>query len=264
MKRLIVSSALALLLTASLAQGLNRPESVAFDPGSGFFFVSNTGDGSIVKTTDLKNYSYLAQNKGKVRGLFVNGRKLYAASDVGLLVFDLDGMTLTKTVPVPGSSFLNDVTADGRGRVYLMDNQEDKIFEYDPVKNRVAVFTHKGIQAPNGIWYDAKQDRLLVVSLRPNSPLQAISLPGGVITTLKATSHGSLDGLGRDDFGNIYYSSWQTSSIYRLKDLNSEPERVVSGLSGPADFYVWQHQGEVYLLIPELTGSKLKVVEVTP
>lgn len=264
MKHLALITILAAVWISLAAQGLNRPESVAFDPGSGYFFVSNTGNGSIVMTKDLKTYSYLTQNKGRVRGLFISGRNLYAASDKGLLVFDLDGQTLLQTVPVPGSSFLNDVVADGEGNIYITDNQAHKIFKYVPDSGVVSTSVGKGIQGPNGIIYDAKKNRLLFVSLRPKSPIQAISLPGGAVTTFKATQNGNLDGLGMDKAGNMYFSSWETSSVYRLKDQNSAPVRIVKNLSGPADFFVFEYEGTLSLLIPELTGSRLKVVEVTP
>lgn len=262
MKMTLLTLLTAILSFAAAAQGLNRPESVAFDSATGYFYVSNTGDGSIVMTKDLKTYAYLTQNKGKVRGLFAAGRKLYAASDKGLLVFDLDQNTLLRTVPVPGSSFLNDVVADGGGNVYITDNQVHKVYKYDPRDHSVSTFVGKGIQSPNGIYFDKGQNRLLVVSLRPNSPIQAISLPDGTVSTYKSTGNGNLDGLGRDKAGNLYYSSWQTSAIYRLRNKDSAPEKVVSGLSGPADFYVFEHAGLTYLLIPELTGSRLKVVEL--
>ncbi len=264
MKVSILAILAALIWTGLSAQSLNRPESVAFDPQTGYFYVSNTGNGSIIRTKDLETYSYFTQGKGAVRGLIVSGRRLYAASDKGLLVFDLDRDALLKTHPVAGSTFLNDVAADADGNAYITDSKAHKVFKYDSRQGAVSPFVESGIQSPNGILYDAANKRLLLVSLRPNSPIQAISLPEGNVSTFKSTSNGNLDGLGMDKAGNLYFSSWQTSSIYRLKDAKSSPVKVLGGLSGPADFFVFEYGGGVHLLIPQLTGSSLRVAEIKP
>ncbi len=264
MKRVIILSLLLAALLSLAAQTLNRPESVTYDHKTKQYFVSNTGNGTILKSSDLKTYSILAKDLGSVRGLYIVGRTLFGASDKGLVLYNVDDGTHLKTVSVPGSVFLNDVTADKDGNVYITDHKAHKIFRYDSSKGTISTFISKGIQSPNGIIYDANKNRLLLVSLRPNSPIQAIALPSGELSTFKSTSTGNLDGFGKDKAGNLYWSSWQTSSIYRLKDQNSSPEQIITNLSGPADFYVLQIGDSVKLVIPQMTASTIVVKDVTP
>jgi sugar lactone lactonase YvrE len=246
------------------AQKLDRPESIAYDASTGYYYISNTGNGTILKSKDLSAYSLLAKGLGSVRGLYIVGRTLYGASDKGLLLYDLDTGAQIKAVAVPGSSFLNDVTADNDGNVYITDHKAHKIFRYNGTDGKVSTFVGKGIQSPNGIVFDARKNRLLFVSLRSNSPIQAIALPGGELSTFKSTATGNLDGFGIDKVGNLYWSSWQTSSIYRLKDQNSSPEQIVKSLSGPADFYLLQNGDSVKLIIPQMTASSIAIREYTP
>lgn len=258
----ILSLIVTLFCVNLMAGGLNRPESVTYDFRTDTYYVSNTGDGSIIASPDLKTWSTVLKDKGAVRGLFINKRTLYAASEKGLLVYDLDSNSLLKTVPIPGSVFLNDVTIDGQGNVYITDNKASKIFKYSPASGTVSTFLSRGIQNPNGIIFDASNNRLLLVSLRPNSPIQEISLPEGKLSIYKSTDKGNLDGLGMDSTGQIYFSSWQSNAIYRLKDQNSEPVLMWGGLSGAADFFTWISGGKLWLLIPEMTANRILTREV--
>ncbi|MDD2331575.1 MAG: SMP-30/gluconolactonase/LRE family protein [Candidatus Cloacimonetes bacterium] len=218
------------------AQKLNGPESICYDSISKTYYISNTGDGSIVQSPDLKSYSYLGTGMGAVRGLHIRDRKLYAATQKGLAVFDLKTGKRELLLDVPGSQFLNDVVSDNSGNIYLTDHVAHKIFHYDPQTKKLKTLIEKGISSPNGIVFDKANQRLLFVSLRANSPIQSISLPEGKLGNYKSTNLGSLDGLGLDSKGNLYVSSWKTSSIYRIPNSASKPEQLITGLSGPADF----------------------------
>lgn len=264
MKHYMFALLILLLIAPLAAESLNQPESVTYDPQTATYYVSNKGNGMILKSTDLKSFTAVVKNLGSVRGLFVSGRTLYGASDKGLVIYDLNEGKHLKNVPVPGSTFLNDLTADKDGKIYITDHKAHKIFRYDGASGKMSTFIGKGLQSPNGIIYDARKNRLLLVSLRSNSPIQAIALPGGELSTFKATGTSNLDGFAQDKAGNLYWSSWQTSSIYRLKDQNSSPEQVVKSLTGPADFYLLQNGDIVKLIIPQMTANSIAIREITP
>lgn len=245
--RTILSLLVTIICVSLSAAGLKRPESVCYDFQTETYYVSNTGDGSIIASKDLKTYAPIVQGKGAVRGLYIYKRTLYAASEQGLLVYELETDKLVRTVPIYGSVFLNDVTVDSVGNVYITDSKASKIFKYQPSNQEVSTFLGKGIQNPNGIIYDSAKNRLLLVSLRPNSPIQEITLPEGKLSLYKSTNLGNLDGLGMAPDGELYFSSWQSGAIYRLKDRNSEPKLIWSGLSGAADFFTWCSGDKIWL-----------------
>ena len=72
-------------------------------------------------------------------------------------------------------------------------------------------FVGSGITAPNGLFYDGEQERLLLVSFRGHSPVQAIALADSTVSTVITTDFDNLDGIARDNQGRFYISSWGTS-----------------------------------------------------
>ncbi|HNX37874.1 MAG TPA: hypothetical protein PL124_04405 [Candidatus Cloacimonadota bacterium] len=271
MKSLYLSLIFGVIVLSLAGQGLSKPESVTYDYATGIYYVSNTGDGSIVQSTDLVNYSFFAQDLGSVRGLYISGKYLYAASNLGLVLFNLSKGERIKTIGVPGSIFLNDVTGDNSGNIYVTDNKANRIFKYESGSGKISTFIKSGIQNPNGIVYDKRYDRLLLVSLKANSPVQTISLPDGVVGTYKSTPHSSLDGLALKPNGVIYYSSWGTGSIHKLRNNKDAPEVLVKGLSGPADFFLQENtvtdsQGnkikKYKLIIPQMTSNSIKIKDL--
>lgn len=241
MKSIMLIVLLVILSIPVWGQTLNNPESVVIsyhdDGMPSRLYISNSGNGQILKTSfSLSTYTVFASGLGSVRGLCITNNILYAASDLGLARYDLITELSIGTVEIPGSVFLNDVVADSSGNIYISDTQAHKIFKYNVAEGIVSTLVNAGIQNPNGMVFDAKNNRILLVSFRANSPIQSIQLPDGSVSTILNTSIGNLDGIGFDDNGVIYFSSWETNSIYRLTSLTANPIPIWTGLSGPADF----------------------------
>lgn len=239
MKQIILTILIAFLAYPAFCQTLSSPESIEYDYSTNYRFISNAGNGSILRDHGDGQYQYFYQGLGGVRGLHIHENMLYAASNLGLAIFNLQTDQHVTNVSIPGAVFLNDVVADSSGNIYISDNQAHKIFKYDIDTGMVSTFVNSGIQSPNGMAFDAPNNRILLVSFRANSPLQAIQLPAGEISILMTTTIGNMDGIGIDANGTIFFSSWQTNSIYRLASLASIPVQVWTGLSGPADFYLY-------------------------
>lgn len=247
MKRIyLIALAISLALCLS-AQTLNNPESIVKDNFYPYYcYVSNAGTGQILRTQNLIQFTEYASGLGSVRGLIIHNRTLYAASAMGLAVFDLVANQHLSTISIPGSMFLNDVVADSSGNIYISDTQAHKIFMYRSQSGTVSAFITTGIQNPNGMTYDYIHNRILLVSFRANSPIQSISLPDGQISTYCDTNLGNLDGIGIDSNGAIYFSSWETNCIYILMHPTSKPIPVFRGLNGPADFSFYYHNNGGY------------------
>jgi hypothetical protein len=118
------------------AAGFEGPESVVYDPGSNSLFVSNMNiDDPAAGPMEQDGNGYISQIdlEGRVisqhwldglnapKGIDVLSGRLFAA-DVGELVeVDIATGEVVSRYPAPDSGLLNDVAADGQGRVWVSD-----------------------------------------------------------------------------------------------------------------------------------------------
>jgi hypothetical protein len=272
MKFILPFLALTIMLSPLCGQTLHNPESIAIDSYYPYTkYISNAGNGQILSTTNLTTYTVFAEGLGSVRGLCIKDRVLYAATAQGLAIYSLNTLQLLALVPVPGSVFLNDVVADDSGNIYISDSQAHTIFRYNIATSSVTPFVTSDIQSPNGMVFDSKHNRILLVSYRENSPLQSILLSGGEVKTLLPTNLGYLDGIGIDTNGAIYFSSWQTNTIYRIMSLTARPYPVYRNLDGPADFAFYSTRSSSYsgwttyqnkIYIPNFNSNSIAVNEL--
>jgi len=137
---------------------LKVPESVLYDGVDHILFFSNIGgapdgkngkgsigklglDGKIIK---LEWVSGLNGPKGL--GKFNN--TLYAADVDELVVIDIPSSKVTKRIPVEGAQFLNDVTVDSKGVVYVSDTKTGKVHRVEDGK--VSTYA-EDIKGANGV-----------------------------------------------------------------------------------------------------------------
>src|SRR5689334_894465 len=138
MKRLIASTIFA-AAAVSVAQagelwratGFEQPESALVDSAHNRIVVSNiVGNPG---AADGNGYLSLLSMDGKViarhwvdgmdapKGMAISGGRLYAADITKVRVVDLASGKLVETIDVPGAVFLNDMTQDSAGKVYVSD-----------------------------------------------------------------------------------------------------------------------------------------------
>jgi hypothetical protein len=158
---------------------------------------------------------------------------------------------------------LNDLTADSSGYLYITDVGAGKIF-------RVRISDHSyttivsGITKPNGILFDAQNNRVLFCQFVPNAPIKEIDLDDDLfVTTVLSTSFANFDGLAIDGNGYIYVSCWGTNSVYRYDNAFSLPaELVSSGHNGPAD--IFYNLVDNILAIPNYYSHHVDFIPITP
>lgn len=137
---------------------LKTPESVLYYAKGGFLFVSNIdgnpsekdGKGSIGKvgldgkiiTTDWVT----GLNAPKGLGLF--GNLLYVADLTEVVVIDINMAQIIKHIPVKDAVFLNDITIDSKGTVFVSDSKENKVHK---IENGVASTYLENIKNANGV-----------------------------------------------------------------------------------------------------------------
>lgn len=134
------------------------PESVLYDAKDKLLYVSNMdpasgdkgGKGSIGKLgldgkiISLDWVTGLTSPKGM--GLYKN--ELYAAELTTVVVIDINKAQIIRRIPVEGAVFLNDISVDRNGVVYVSDSKTMKIHK---IENGKVSTLLQNMQGPNGV-----------------------------------------------------------------------------------------------------------------
>lgn len=138
---------------------LKTPESVLFDPAGRVLYVSNI-DGREPWTKDGAGSIGKVALDGKViaaewvkgleapKGMALFKGRLHVADIDRMVVIDTAQGVISRTIPVPGAQWLNDVTVDGNGVVYVSDMKALKIYALRDGKPSVFL---EGFKRPNGV-----------------------------------------------------------------------------------------------------------------
>ncbi|MER9682968.1 SMP-30/gluconolactonase/LRE family protein [Mesorhizobium sp. M0184] len=261
MKSLFTSILLALVgITAAPAVqaaelwrtgGLEQPESALFDAAGQRVIVSNIvgnpgeadGNGylSILSMDGKLVTQHWTDGMDAPKGMAIVGGKLYVADLTHVRVVDLASGKLTSTIDVPNAVFLNDMTADASGKIYVTDMLADTIYRID--RDRPELFVRDAaLASPNGIFADG--GRLIVASWGKGiKPDFSTAEPGGLLSVDLATKavsplpgaekFANLDGVVAIG-GSIYATAYMTGTLYRYK-AGGTPQAVATFKPGSAD-----------------------------
>jgi len=247
---------------------LNRPESMEYDFHSDCYFVSNWGDGNIVKIDNSSQQSIFHAGFTRLAGLYKYGNTLYVASSldplIGVCGLNVGTGEVVVEIPIPGTGLLNDITSDTSGNLYVTDFYDSKIYKIRMSDYAVSLFVDSHLGNPNGIVFDMPHNRLLTACQSdPGRPIKAISLQDSSVTVLVYTYLSGVDGLAFDNDNRLYFSSWETNSVYRYDpEYTDEPELVSDGYSGPADIFI--NRLSNMLCIPDFYNDIVAFVEIIP
>ncbi len=287
MKTIITSVFLATISITPAAQagevwrasGFQQPESALFDVANNRIIVSNiVGNPG---EADGNGYLSLLSPDGKTitqhwtdgmdapKGSAISGGKLYVADITKVRIVDLASGKLVSTIDVPGAVFLNDVTSDASGKVYVTDMLADAIYGIDGDRADLFVRDAK-LAAPNGIF--AQGGRLIVASwgkgIKPDfstaepGGLLSVDLASKAITPLPgAQNFADLDGVVAIG-DSIYATAYMTGTLYRYR-VGGTPEAIAQFKPGSADigtdgeriFVPLMNEGEIAALNFDATSQ---------
>ncbi|PWJ90532.1 hypothetical protein C8D77_105428, partial [Mesorhizobium loti] len=172
------------------ATGLEQPESALFDAANNRIIVSNIsgnpgdadGNGYLsVLSLDGKTVTrHWTDGMDAPKGMAISGGKLYVADITKVRIVDLASGKLVASIAVPNAVFLNDMTSDQSGKVYVTDMLADTIYRIDG--DRPELFVKDAILAsPNGVFADG--NRLIVASWGKGiKPDFSTAEPGGLLS----------------------------------------------------------------------------------
>jgi sugar lactone lactonase YvrE len=240
-KAIMAVASVALIIISPPPAGaqdlLNYPESVVFDTLNNRYLVSNWFTGNLVEIDEEGRQNNFLTGQRCFAGVCIVDSNVYVAcKSLGVRGFNLFTGDMIMDLQVPGTSLLNDIAADTSGNLYLSDPQVHKIIKVRISDQEVSTFVEDGILVPNGMIHDAQNNRMILVSARNNSPIQAIDLADSSVSVIRYTSYDILDGITRDSEGYYYVSSWGTSSVYRFdQDFEGTPVIISTHEEQPAD-----------------------------
>jgi sugar lactone lactonase YvrE len=256
----LLSSLLIFTASAAVFAQFNAPESVIYDSTEQRYLVSNAGGGTLAQISHSGAVTTWVSGLNGPKGMAILNGILYVSCVNRVRGFALEDGSDAMNLQIPGASFLNDLTEDGI-YLYVSDTQANRIIRVDPSDTSFTVLVASGLASPNGLLHDAENNRLLLCSFRINSPIQAIDLTSGTVSTVRTTTLSDLDGLTRDQYGYYYLSSWGTNSIYRFDPaFANNPELISSGHNGPAD--IFYNQFTDTLAVPNMNSNTLSFLNL--
>lgn len=247
---------------------LDNPESVVYDSLYNRYLVSNCGNGKIIQIDSTGHQSYFNTELTYTLGLHIVGDTLYVSSNgvnySGVVGFSLSTGDIVFYVNIPEKQLLNDITSDNDGNLYVTDCDGNKVYRVNINTMTYSAFVSSGLGYPNGILYDAPNDRLLVLNcLLGGYPIKAINLPDSSVSTVVNTGKNSIDGITIDNDGNYYFSSWATDETYRYdQTFTNPPEVISSGHNDPADIFFDRINN--VLVVPNYSSNSVDFIQVTP
>jgi hypothetical protein len=223
------------LTSGSEAQSFSGPESVEYDPINNRYIVSNTSSGNLQSVIPGNSPTLFTANVSSPYGLVVVDSTVYVNDNGKVLGFNLVSGLQTFTSNVNGS-FLNGICADTSGHLYTTDFSAKRIYKVNIADGSFNVFVNATTKTPNGILFDAANNRLIYCTWGSGVQIKAVSLVDSSQTVLKTTTLSNDDGIAMDGQGRIYISVWGTQSIYMLDSaFVNAPVQVITGLNNPAD-----------------------------
>ena len=228
MKKIIGSLALVIVVFVSVSAQkatvqklwatdtiLKVPESVLVDDKENCIWVSNIdgasngkdGKGSISKLSKTGTPINLEWITGlnAPKGMAKYKQELYVADLTELVVIDIKKATIVKRVPIEGSVFLNDVTVNSKGAVFISDSRTGKVHRYE---NNTTTIEVENLQGPNGLL--SIEDQLLILD---RGSLLSVT-PGGAISKIMDGMDPSTDGIEKVAPNQYLVSCWNGIVYY--------------------------------------------------
>jgi gluconolactonase len=249
--------------------GLKSPESVVQDK-DGIIYISEIGefgkdgDGQISKVDKKGNVTVFAKGMDDPKGITLMNGKLYVADKMRVLEVNPDGtwQVYGAQMAFPSTPvFLNDIEADKLGNLYVSDSgnlkEGGQIFKIakNGVISVVVDSQNPDIKAPNGLWFEGRNN-LLSVDFETGI-LYRVNINDGKTTKI-AEGFGGGDGIVKTKSGKVYISDWKNGVINVL--AGGKARLISSGLTSSADIALSQN-GQ-YLLVPLMKKGELEFVSI--
>lgn len=210
---------------------LHVPESVLYHHGENILYVSQIGNnpnankdgkGSIAKLSPdgkiLDSAWVTGLNAPKGMGRY--GNLLYVADATEVAVIDMKKAAIAYRIPIDSAVFLNDITIDKQGNVYVSDSRRNKVhvirrkqasLYLDDVNNA------NGLLAADGVLYVLSAGRLLEV----NEDKKITVIATGMEKSTDGLVQISENGFIITSWAGVIYSVKKDGTVKQLEDYRS-------------------------------------------
>ncbi|HKH91194.1 MAG TPA: hypothetical protein VKA54_05275 [Gemmatimonadaceae bacterium] len=233
--------------------GFVAPEAVRYDPDQDVYFVANWGTGSASATDNngyisrmkpdgqIENMRFIAGGSNRVvlhapRGMYIVGDTLWVADADAVRGFHR--RTGEKLANVDFSEldrgFLNDVAADASGTVYVTDTGRNKL--YKVTGGPTLVVSDSALGAPNGITWDAANNRFIVVPYGGHKGIRAWVPGATTLTDIGMSTGAKYDGVEVLSGGGVLVASQADTSLHLF--TGNAGRAIIHTLGPPADIAV--------------------------
>jgi sugar lactone lactonase YvrE len=203
----------------SLEENIFTPESILYFPDSGYLFVSNIAGNSreknqsgYISVVDLEGkmvYDRWTEKLNAPKGMAIFGDRLYVADIDKLVETDLRNGNVIKNYTIEGASFMNDVAADAKGRIFVSDSDMGCIYMLD--KGQLTKWLcDDGFERPNGLWVEGN---ILWVVFSGSGNMMKVDMDTKE-SALFTTGLGAADGIMPDGKGGWVVSSWAGQAFH--------------------------------------------------
>ncbi len=244
---------------------LQTPESVIYDAKNKILYVSNiNGD---AKTKDGNGFISKLTTDGKVeilewitgldapKGLGIFNQKLYIADLTNIIVADIVSGKIENRIAVEGAVFLNDITVNNYGEVYITDSGNKKVYLLK--NNQVSVWLDKPeLEKPNGIL--AKNKDIFLLDMTKGN-LYEIKDKQQILNP-KAQTLAFGDGIveiGKDEF---IVSNWNGQIYHLNKGVVTTVLDTKEQKKNAAD--IWYIADQKLLLVPTFFGNTVSAYKL--
>ena len=196
---------------------LSIPESVLYDTQNKLLYTSlingkpdsADGNGQVAKVGldgKIINANWVT-GLDAPKGLGKFGNTLYAADLTQVDVIDISSAKVVKRIPIPGSAFLNDITVDKNGVVFVSDTRTGKVHR---IENGVVTDYLDNLKNPNGLLAVGNDLYVLASGTLYNADANK------KLTIITNGMDESTDGVEQVSEGNFIVSSWN-GIVYYVK-----------------------------------------------
>ena len=259
----------------NLSNHCPEPESAYYDKETDTIYVScqvgpgdlKDGKGWLVKiSTDGKLVSEKwIDGLNAPKGIASSGDRLWVTDIDRVVKIDKKNGKILKFINIKEAKFLNDVTIDPKGAVYVSDTIGNAIYQI--VDDKPAVFmSGDELESPNGLYFN--NNNIYVAPWGPglakdwstNEPgrLYSIDIDSKKISYVTKRPLGNLDGLEIDRDGKFIVSDWMAGKIYTVSK-KGKAELIYQGTKGLADIgYIPNLH---YILVPEMFEGSISAIK---
>lgn len=230
------------VLTSGYSQTFQGPESVEFDYARNRYLISNTGSDDIIARaadgtlTTLYNGSPAS---GSPHGLDIVGDTLYAGVGGSVWAINLVNDSFMYSQVVAGAAYLNGMTHDPTGNLYLTDFNNYQIYRFNTVTRQSNLYISNTVTKPNGIIYDSYDGinpRLVFGDWSSSAKVKTINMTDSTISNTYTTAINNIDGICKGKNGLFYLSSYTQNKVVSYDSTFTTLTNIVTtGLSSPAD-----------------------------